>query len=48
MIDTKGDPEFTKLALEFAYGANNPALLDGRIAAVQVWFAPFFYYLSTT
>ncbi len=48
MMDTKGIPEFTKLALEFAYGSDSPALVDGRIAAVQVWFASFFYYLSTT
>ncbi len=41
MMGTKGIPEFNKLSLEFAYGADSPALLDGRIAAVQVCFAPF-------
>jgi len=31
-----GVPEFVDLALKFAYGADNPAIADKRIAGVQV------------
>ena len=35
-----GVPEFTDLALRFAYGKDSAALKEGRIAGVQVYTVP--------